>query len=115
MLLKYNPQLNINQTTNVNNQCKQLYHSYCLFVVLFICCFVYLLLFCLFVVLFICCFVYLLFCLFVVLFICYFVYCDPQDDWSALMLATKNGHEAIVRYLVEHGSNVSYKKKVGLT
>ena len=28
-------------------------------------------------------------------------------------MATKNGHEAVIRYLVDHGSNVHYKKMVG--
>ena len=35
-----------------------------------------------------------------------------QDGWSAVMLATKNGHINIVRYLGGHGSNVSYTKEV---
>ena len=35
-----------------------------------------------------------------------------QDGWSAVMLATKNGHIDIVRYLGDHGSNVSYTKEV---
>ena len=36
----------------------------------------------------------------------------PQDGWSAMMVATKNGHARVVRYLVEHGSNAYYQKHV---
>ena len=36
-----------------------------------------------------------------------------QNDWSALMVATKKGHEDIVHYLVDHGgANVNLKKEV---
>lgn len=35
-----------------------------------------------------------------------------QTGWSAIMTATKNGHEDVVKYLVEHGSNVHNVKEV---
>jgi ankyrin repeat protein len=35
-----------------------------------------------------------------------------QRGWSAIMIATKNEHEDIVRYLVEKGSDLHYKKQV---
>ena len=35
-----------------------------------------------------------------------------QTDWSALAMATKNGHEGVIRILVEHGADVTYQKKV---
>ena len=34
----------------------------------------------------------------------HFIFILLQKDWSALLLATKNGHEDIIRYLVEFTS-----------
>ncbi len=35
-----------------------------------------------------------------------------QNDWSALMVASKKGHEDIVDYLVAHGADVNLQKEV---
>ena len=34
-----------------------------------------------------------------------------QACWSAIMLAVKNGHEELVRYLVEQGCDVQYQRE----
>ena len=36
-----------------------------------------------------------------------------QNDWTALMAATKNGHVEVVYYLVDHGAKVDLQKRVG--
>lgn len=38
-----------------------------------------------------------------------------SNGWPAVMMATKNGHEDVVRYLVDHGSDVYYQKEDEIT
>ena len=35
-----------------------------------------------------------------------------QDGWSALMLASRNGHKEIVKYLIEANASLDLQKKV---
>lgn len=35
-----------------------------------------------------------------------------QIDWTAVMVATKNGHKDVVCYLVENDFDVHYQNKV---
>ena len=40
------------------------------------------------------------------------IWSDLQGGWTALMLATKNGHEEIVRFVTDHGCNIHHQDKV---
>ena len=37
--------------------------------------------------------------------------CVAWGDWSALLMAARNGHEAIMQFLVDHGADVNHKKE----
>ena len=35
-----------------------------------------------------------------------------QEDWTPVMLATKNGHTDVVKFLVDHGADIHRQKAV---